>query len=80
MLRRLACNLGGVAAKSGRGVFGAVPAVAAQQRSAGGLMVVRARPFLRLIGCAREGSWGLRVRGNPEPNSTPALHDGADAN
>ena len=41
MLRRLASNLGGVAARSGRGAFGAVPAVHAQQRSAGGLMVVR---------------------------------------
>jgi hypothetical protein len=47
MLRRLASNLGGVAARSGRGAFGAVPAVHAQQRSAGGLMVVR----LPLLGC-----------------------------
>jgi hypothetical protein len=41
MLRRLASNLGDVAARSGRGAFGAVPAVHAQQRHAGGLMVVR---------------------------------------
>lgn len=41
MLRRLASNLGGVAARSGRGASGAVPAVHAQQRTAGGLMVVR---------------------------------------
>ena len=63
MLRRLASNLGGVAARSGRGAFGAVPAVHAQQRSAGGLMVVR----LPLLGCpsravGERGSGGAAPR------------------
>jgi hypothetical protein len=63
MLRRIASNLGGVAARSGRGAFGAVPAVHAQQRSAGGLMVVR----LPLLGCpsravGERGSGGAAPR------------------